>query len=69
VLTAVLIFSAFILYPLSNTFTLSFEKWKGIAGTAKTFVGWENYAKALSSDRSGIRWETPCAFWRAVFLS
>lgn len=55
-LPAVLIFSAFILYPLGNTIFMSFVKWKGIAGTAKTFVGWENYGRVFSSDQ----------FWNAM---
>lgn len=50
-LPAVLIFSLFIIYPLCNTISLSFVKWKGIAGTAQTFVGLENYQRVFSSSQ------------------
>lgn len=56
---AVLLFVTLIIYPVFDTVGLSFVKWKGIAGTAKDFVGWDNYARVLFSDD----------FWNAILNS
>lgn len=56
---AVLLFVTLIIYPVFDTVGLSFVKWKGIAGTAKDFVGWDNYARVLFSDD----------FWNAMLNS
>jgi raffinose/stachyose/melibiose transport system permease protein len=56
---ALILFVAFILYPVCNTIYLSFNSWKGIYGTPVTFVGLKNYQQVLSNE----------AFWRSLLNS
>ena len=42
-LPAVLLMVVFVIYPIISNVVLSFQSWKGIFGTPKKFVGWENY--------------------------
>ena len=46
---ALLLFLGFVIYPVGNTFVLSFKEWKGIFGAPKFFVGITNYLRVLSS--------------------
>lgn len=49
ILPAFLFFTAFIIYPLIETFQLSFFKWRGIASIPREFVGFENYEKMFNN--------------------
>lgn len=51
VLPGVLLTLIFVIYPVINTFWLSFNKWNGVGGSAVTWVGIENYAKVLTSEK------------------
>lgn len=59
-LPGLLIYGAFMLYPLGRTFTYSFYEWRGFGPS--TFVGFENYAD-LISDRA-----FHAAIWHALVL-
>lgn len=56
---AVLICCVFIIYPVADTFTLSFQKWNGMFGVAKEFIGVENYVKIFKDK----------LFWNAMLNS
>jgi len=58
-LPALVLCAVFIIYPVLNTFVLSFEKWNGLYGVAKTFVGLQNYEKILVDSQ----------FWNAMLNS
>lgn len=58
-LPAILICAIFIIYPVVDTFDLSFRKWNGMFGAAKQWVGLENYTKILSDK----------LFWNAMLNS
>ncbi len=47
----ILITLVFIVYPVIRTAVLSFQKWNGVANSAKTWVGFSNYAAVLSSEK------------------
>lgn len=53
---ALILLLLFIVYPVLNALHLSFHSWKGLYGQPKTFVGLQNYIKALTSEN----------FWRAM---
>lgn len=48
-LPALVLFFAFLIYPVINAIYLSFRSWKGIYGAPKIFIGWNNYIKVFSS--------------------
>ena len=52
-LPAVLLMVVFVLYPIISNVVLSFQSWKGIFGTPKKFVGWENYIKVITNESFG----------------
>lgn len=54
---ALIIYVVFGLYPFVKTFLLSFYDWDGLSAHP-TFVGWENYANALTDDP---------AFWTSMW--
>lgn len=56
---ALILFFAFIVYPVCNTIYLSFHSWKGVYGAPKIFEGVSNYAKVLTSD----------SFWNSMLNS
>lgn len=56
---AIILFAAFIAYPVCNTIYLSFHSWKGIYGSPVNFVGMKNYLQVLQDD----------AFWRSLVNS
>ena len=56
---AIVLFFAFIVYPVINTIILSFQSWKGIYGAPKDFVGIDNCVKVLQSGN----------FWNALLNS
>lgn len=58
-LPAILICVIFIIYPVVDTFDLSFRKWNGMFGAAREWVGLENYKKILSDK----------LFWNAMLNS
>ena len=43
----------FVIYPIISNVVLSFQSWKGIFGTPKKFVGWENYIKVITNESFG----------------
>lgn len=45
---ALILLLLFIVYPVLNALHLSFHSWKGLYGQPKTFVGLQNYIKALT---------------------
>ena len=47
---AILLFLVFIIFPVGDTFQLSFKSWKGIFGAPKEFVGLTNYIRVLKSE-------------------
>lgn len=47
-LPAILICATFIIYPVIDTFALSFKKWNGMFGAIKQWVGMENYYKVVT---------------------
>ena len=49
-LPAVLLMVVFVIYPIISNVVLSFQSWKGIFGTPKKFVGWENYIKVITNE-------------------
>lgn len=49
-------FGLTILWPLVKAFQISFYHWKVLPGVPSPFIGWENYARALSDP----------IFWRAL---
>lgn len=53
---ALILLIVFIVYPVCNAAYLSFHSWKGLFGQPKTWVGIENFAKALTSEK----------FWQAM---
>lgn len=59
-LPGLLIYGAFMLYPLTRTVTYSFYEWSGFGPS--TFVGIDNYA-ALATDRA-----FHAAIWHAIVL-
>ncbi|MDR1288213.1 MAG: sugar ABC transporter permease [Treponema sp.] len=48
-LPSVVLFALFIVYPVFNTFYLSFHSWKGIYVSPKIFIGLTNYSNVLTS--------------------
>ncbi len=46
---AILLFLGFIIFPVGETFMLSFKSWKGIFGAPKELVGFTNYMRVLGS--------------------
>lgn len=58
-LPAILICVVFIIYPVFDTFSLSFCKWNGMFGAVKEWVGVENYYKIV----------TDKMFWNAMLNS
>lgn len=52
-LPAVLLIVVFVIYPIISNVVLSFQSWKGIFGTPKKFVGWENYIKVITNESFG----------------
>lgn len=58
-LPAILVCVIFIIYPVFDTFDLSFRKWNGMFGAVKEWVGLENYKKILSDK----------LFWNAMLNS
>lgn len=56
---AVIMFVAFILYPVCNTIYLSFHSWKGIYGAPVNFVGISNYVQVFKNED----------FWRSLLNS
>ncbi|MGE4284245.1 MAG: carbohydrate ABC transporter permease [Clostridia bacterium] len=46
---AIILFIGFIIFPVGETFTLSFKSWKGIFGAPKELVGFTNYMRVLGS--------------------
>lgn len=50
VLPALLLYGAFIIYPMINTIQLGFYEWNGFQNVEKVFVGWENYKTLLTND-------------------
>ncbi len=56
---AILICAVFIIYPVIDTFVLSFKKWNGMFGAVKQWIGMENYYKIL----------TDKMFWNAMLNS
>lgn len=58
-LPAILVCVIFIIYPVIDTFDLSFRKWNGMFGAVKEWVGLENYKKILSDK----------LFWNAMLNS
>ena len=52
-LPAVLLMVVFVIYPIISNVVLSFQSWKGIFGTPKKFVGWENYIKVITNESFG----------------
>ncbi len=52
-LPAVLLMVVFVIYPIISNVILSFQSWKGIFGTPKKFVGWENYIKVITNESFG----------------
>lgn len=53
---AVLLMLIFVIYPIFSNVILSFQSWKGIFGTSKIFVGWDNYIKVFTNP----------TFWRSL---
>ncbi len=53
---ALVLIVCFIIYPVLDALFLSFHSWKGIFGTPKKWVGFENYVSALTSE----------LFWNAM---
>lgn len=58
-LPAVAIMAVFVLYPIIDNVILSMQSWNGIYGTARNFVGLENYEKVFANS----------SFWRALLNS
>lgn len=58
-LPAILICVVFIIYPVIDTFDLSFRKWNGMFGAPREWIGLENYTKILSDKM----------FWNAMLNS
>ncbi|MDO5134475.1 MAG: sugar ABC transporter permease [Eubacteriales bacterium] len=58
-LPALILISGLIIYPIGNALVLSFQKWKGIFGTPKTWVGLENYIGILTNEM----------FWKSMLNS
>ncbi|MDD2355437.1 MAG: sugar ABC transporter permease [Lachnospiraceae bacterium] len=56
---AIIICTVFIIYPVADTFFLSFRKWNGMYGVAKEFIGLENYIKIFKDK----------LFWNAMLNS
>lgn len=56
---AIIICIVFIIYPVADTFFLSFRKWNGMYGVAKEFIGLENYIKIFKDK----------LFWNAMLNS
>lgn len=52
-LPAVLLMVVFVIYPIISNVVLSFQSWKGIFGTPKKFVEWENYIKVITNESFG----------------
>jgi multiple sugar transport system permease protein len=48
---AVLLVGIFCLYPLINTFYLSFHKYNAASGINKTFIGFGNFIRLLTNDQ------------------
>lgn len=46
---AIILFAGFIIFPVGNAIVLSFQKWKGIYGAPKLFVGFTNYMRVVQS--------------------
>lgn len=46
----------FVIYPVINTFILSFQSWNGIANVAKEWVGFDNYTATFTNPK----------FWNAM---
>lgn len=64
VLPALILIVCLIVYPVINALILSFQSWKGIYGTPKTWVGLKNYVGILTSD---IFWKSMLnSFWFIV---
>jgi len=53
-LPALLLYGIFLLFPIFQSFYMSFFSWKGIAKIPMVFVGLTNYAKTFSSPRFWI---------------
>ncbi len=58
-LPAVILVLAFVGYPIIYNLNLSLHSWKGIYGTAKEFVGLQNYKKVVGNSD----------FWRSIINS
>ena len=52
---AVLLYGAFVVWPLVDSFWISLHRWRGVSAK-KTFVGFENYEKLFRDD----------VFWKAL---
>lgn len=48
---SVLLFAAFVIYPVLDTAFLSFHRWKGVFGSPKVFIFLDNYIDVLQSKR------------------
>lgn len=59
-LPALILFTLFVLYPVFDTFALSLHRWKGIYGSPRIFVGFQNYREVLGSKRFII------SMWNAI---
>lgn len=49
-----LLYAAFILYPMAQAVVMSFFDWKVVAGATSTFLGFGNYARALTDLRNWL---------------
>lgn len=49
-----LLYAAFILYPMLQAVVMSFFDWKVVAGATSTFLGFGNYARALTDPRNWL---------------
>lgn len=62
ILPPLVLYGAFVLYPLVQTIGLSFTNWDGVSPT-KQFVGWANYARMLKGDKLFARAFTHNLYW------
>lgn len=58
-LPALILISCLIIYPICNALVLSFQSWKGIFGTPKKWVGFDNYIGILTNEM----------FWKSMLNS
>lgn len=61
---AVLVYAAFVIYPLIQAAVISLQRWKGVSSHRK-FVGLENYAKLFGDET--LRMALGNAAWLLVF--